>query len=144
MWAGFALFWESAVLSSGGPVFFKLWGIPFVAIGLYIVFGRFLLKSQRKLRTAYGITKQRALVATSGLSVADMPLKSTPTEISKSRDGRHASAVFGQESGWRMSSMYGNTGMEFFARGRTRAFVFYDVANPQDLLSALDQANTAR
>jgi hypothetical protein len=75
MWAAFAFFWESAVLSSGGPVFFKLWGIPFVAIGLYIVFGRFLLKSQTKLRTAYGITKQRALIATGDLHWRRDPIK---------------------------------------------------------------------
>ena len=46
MWAGFAFFWESAAFRSGGPIFFKLWGIPFVAMGLYIVFGRFIGRIQ--------------------------------------------------------------------------------------------------
>jgi len=144
MWAGFAVFWESAALSSGAPFFFKLWGIPFVAIGLYIVFGRFIFKKRRKRRTAYGITKQRALIATGATSIADMPLASTPTEISKKRDGRHVSVVFGQVSGSRMIASYGNTGMEYFTRGRAPSFAFYDVANPQDLLSALEQANTSK
>jgi hypothetical protein len=40
--------------------------------------------------------------------------------------------------------MYGNTGMEFFARGRSPSFAFYDDPNPQDLLSALQQANSAK
>jgi len=76
--------------------------------------------------------------------MADFPLGTAPTEVLRKRDGRHVSVIFGQASGTRMSAMYGNTGFEYFARGRAPSFAFYDVSSTQDLLSALDQANTTK
>ena len=46
LWCGFAVFWETMAMRMPGPffgpgLFFRLWGIPFVFVGLYFVFGRF-------------------------------------------------------------------------------------------------------
>ena len=140
MWGGFAIFWEAGVLRSNAPFFFRLWGVPFVAVGLYFIFGRFAVKRRQKIRTVYGVTAQRALIAVGNLSVSDMPIASTPTTITKSADGSHVNVIFGVANRSRGFGMYGNTGMEFMMRGAAPVFAFYDVANPQALIAALDQA----
>src|SRR5690349_4837441 len=61
MWAGFTCFWESSVLSQGIS-FFALWGIPFVLVGNYIVWGRFLVDAWQRSKTSYALTNQRIII----------------------------------------------------------------------------------
>ena len=62
-WCGFAIFWETSVIASGAPFFFKLWGIPFVCVGLYLVFGRFIWSAWIRKRTAYVVTNKKIIRA---------------------------------------------------------------------------------
>jgi hypothetical protein len=62
LWCGFAIFWESSVLLSKAPVFFQLWGIPFVLVGLYLVFGRFFMDAKIRAGTEYALTNERILI----------------------------------------------------------------------------------
>jgi hypothetical protein len=64
LWAGFAIFWETMAVSGNAPWFFKLWGVPFVLIGIYILIGRFFYDSWRRGRLYYGLTDSRILIAT--------------------------------------------------------------------------------
>lgn len=60
VWCGFAIFWEYSVISNGiSP--FALFGIPFVLMGLYIVFGRFIHKAYLRRHTCYVITNQKII-----------------------------------------------------------------------------------
>ena len=64
MWGGFAVFWEYQVTARGAaPLFFQLWGLPFVCIGLFMIFGRFLLDAYVRAHMDYAITDRRVLIA---------------------------------------------------------------------------------
>jgi hypothetical protein len=66
LWGGFAIFWEMSAIVSGAPLFFALWGIPFVFIGLYIIVGRFYMDALIRRGTYFGVTNERALILTTG------------------------------------------------------------------------------
>lgn len=137
LWGGFAVFWMVSALRDGAPVPFALFGLPFVAIGLYFIFGRFVYKANRKRQTVYGLTERRALVVVGAASLSEAPLTRTPIEQRRSRDGRHLTVTFGRsDRGWSAGPSYANTGMEFFDRGRG-PLGFYDVPDVKGLDSAL-------
>lgn len=72
-WCGFAVFWmigASGMLWAGsqratpGPInfIFALFGLPFVLVGLYMVFGRFLVDRAQRDRTVYAVSNERILI----------------------------------------------------------------------------------
>jgi len=113
LWCGFAISWEWRVFQAPNtPVFFVLGGIPFVVIGLYLVFGRFLVESAQRTKTFYGVTNERVLIV-SGLfrrNVKSLNLCNlSGLSLSESSNGEGAisfgggspfSSVFGGFSGW--------------------------------------------
>jgi len=74
IWTGFFVFWEanalgmwgSAPRGGGSNLFMVLWGIPFLIIGNYMVWGRFLVDAWLKRRTYYAVTNRRILVLQEG------------------------------------------------------------------------------
>jgi hypothetical protein len=68
LWAGFAIFWEMGVSGHGfapdknPSIFMQLWGVPFVIIGQYFVWGRFFFTAWKKSSILYALTNQRLFV----------------------------------------------------------------------------------
>lgn len=92
-WCGFAIYWESAALS-GGSQFMILWGVPFVAAGLFIVFGRFFFDAFIRSKTRYALTDHRALIlgGVNGAKLTAVDLR-TVSEIRFSGAGGSAGTI---------------------------------------------------
>ena len=100
LWGGFALFWEFTVLRSNAPLLFRLWGMPFVLVGLYLIVGRFFFDAWRRGRTRYAVTDQRAIILSGTWSrqVRSISLRSMPElTVTQSRNGR-GTITFGTAS----------------------------------------------
>jgi hypothetical protein len=67
MWGGFAIFWETMALHiprhrNAIDLIFPLFGIPFVLMGLYIIFGRFFVDAIQRENIYYGISDRRVII----------------------------------------------------------------------------------
>lgn len=99
----FALFWTFMAATLGGgtgtPVdwAFPLFGLPFVAVGAFLVFGRPFWNAHVRRHTRYALTGRRAIVARSawGRSLKSYPIDED-TQIDY-RPGREATIWFAQE-----------------------------------------------
>jgi len=111
MWGGFAVFWEWSVVTSGAPFFFKLWGIPFVLVGLYLIIGRFFFDAHQRANAYYGISNQRVLIVTRGLGgrVKSLSLRTLSDVTLSSASGGTGSIQFGS-SPWGAASWFGSSG----------------------------------
>ena len=97
LWGGFAIFWETMAIMSGAPFFFVLWGIPFVLVGLYMIFGRLVVDAMQRERTFYGVTDQRIIIV-SGLTnrkVKSLNLRTLSDVSLSEKEDRSGSITFG-------------------------------------------------
>jgi hypothetical protein len=90
VWGGFAIFWETMVVTMGAPLWFAIWGVPFVMIGLYLMIGRFFVDARLRARTVYGLTNRRVVVVFGhfGRNTVSVPLSTlTGVSLRERRDG---------------------------------------------------------
>jgi hypothetical protein len=91
LWGGFAIFWEASAIAGGAPPFFLIWGIPFVLIGLYMIFGHFYVAAREAENTTYAITDRRVLILGGAFrsSLVELDLDRLPgVQLDEGRDGR--------------------------------------------------------
>lgn len=73
LWGGFAIFWESAVLfprtivrtvrpHASPPIIFPIVGLAFMLVGLFFIFGRFIVDAFIRRCMEYAVTNRRVLI----------------------------------------------------------------------------------
>lgn len=115
LWGGFAIFWEVSVIAVGAPLFFALFGLLFVVVGLYLIVGRFFFEARQRTRTFYAVTNDRIIILSGLLSrtVKSIDLRTLgEMSLSERKNGR-GSIVFGSTSSfdWMFGGMPGWPGM---------------------------------
>ena len=142
MWGGGAIIWEGGVILTGAPVLFWLWGAPFVVVGQYFIWGRFVYKRWDRRRTVYALTNQRALILRGG-SLASVFLNQLPAIHQSVRADGSGSLEFGSSVGWYGRGSWANTGMDLFAPG-TGVPAFYDIPDVAKVDRLVNQARSGR
>jgi hypothetical protein len=152
VWLGFAVAIERDAAGSGTQ--FLLVPDLLVLIGLYLVAGRFVARWITKRRTVYGITESRVLVQV-GSSFRESPVKGGSMSVRRSLRGRHATVVFEPFGSYIVRQPGAMTGLPDAATGmptmrpssRRRVapgqITFMDVADPDAMLAAINQAKSA-
>lgn len=153
LWGGFAIFWELGALAvffaiSAGKnpmsIIFPLFGIPFVLVGLYFMFGRFIYKNWKKRNTYYAITDRRVLMLSNlfSQSLNAVNIDTIPTINKSVRSNGIGTIKFGNVN-W-MASMYGNTGMDFFGSfGGVDILTFYDIKDADKVYELVSELRNA-
>jgi hypothetical protein len=111
LWGGFVVFWEYSVVSQrNAPRFMALFGIPFVLVGAYMVFGRFFFDAFQRSRTAYGLTDQRIIIVTRafGRQVKSLTLSALSETSVRERDDKSGTITLGPSSG--ATALFGGSG----------------------------------
>lgn len=99
IWGGFVIFWNVGVWTNNAPFFFKLWGLPFLAIGLFMMVGRFILDRWNRSRTHYAVTNQRVLISEkNGAHIRSFPINGLPSVEMTEAAGAAGSIRFGPQS----------------------------------------------
>jgi hypothetical protein len=148
LWGGFAIAWETAVIAGGGG-FFALWGIPFVALGLHMMVGRFFYRARQKRRTWFAVTNKRVLKLERrkrGDTVDALFLDAIPVVNRDVGDDGSGAVVFGSGSRWQAEAA--NSGMPaFFMNNLPVPLAFYDIpdaAHVAELVTQLRQGRPER
>lgn len=115
-WLAFALFWEFSVITSTSSLFMAIWGLPFVGVGIYLLFGRFIQSICLRNKTFYIITNKK-LIIRSGSKI----------HLHKNGNG---TILFWQESYHRNGRRYSS----YFALENIA-----DVAGAQDAISRMEK-----
>ena len=136
LWTGMPVFMVTTTRNIPFSIFMIL-PLFFIVIGMYITFGRFIVKTYRKKRTIYALTDRRVIeiTDTSRRRVKTAVYSRIPNlSYSQGRSGG-GSITFGNENA--AVRMYANTGMDFMMLQREGMPAFYDLEDVAEPLGII-------
>jgi hypothetical protein len=139
MWGGFAIVWEVMEFrNTHTPFFFKLWGVPFILVGLYLIFGRFIFDAYLRRRIDYAVTNRRILISGPKpfASLTMLNLNQLPElRLKEGRNGR-GTIYFGPQTTLNRNSFSGWTP----SLDQTPKFI--DIEDAQAILATIERLGT--
>ena len=110
LWFGFAAAGMGTLLFSSSPIAAKLPAIPFLAIGLYIAFGRFAVDAYSRAHTSYGVGENAAYIVRDGFGRRSIMINASalaPIEMNVRGNGTGTISFgprppFSRSVGWNM------------------------------------------
>lgn len=100
-WAGFVVFWNLSVWTSNAPGSFGIFGLPFLAVGIYFAIGRFMVDAYRLERLNYTVTNQRVVITRQGSgSVQSLDIHRLPNLSMTQKSDGSGTLTFGEEPGF--------------------------------------------
>jgi hypothetical protein len=141
---GFAIFLEAGDLAhfarSGfsGVDAFALWGIPFVVVGQYLIWGRFLYKRWDRQRIVYAVTSRR-LLTVRGSNFRSLFLDRLPAINQSTRPDGSGTLDFSSTSF--SAGMWANTGLDWFNL-RAGVPAFYDIDDVRNVYRLIAEARS--
>lgn len=135
LWGGFAILWNAMVwLAPFGTTsgespdwFFKLWGLPFLVIGIYLIAGRFFHDALIRKKLFYGVTSQRILILRHS-KLTSLDIHRLPRlELSEHRDGTGTLAFEAS------NMLLGMNGLSWWLPAAGGITQFFRIANPRQV-----------
>jgi len=138
LWGGFAIFWNVGVWSfpdtgDGPDWFFRLWGLPFLVAGLYLIVGRFFHDAAIRKSLRYAVTDQRILVrrGTRSSKLTSLDVHRLPMlELSEFGDGS-GTITFDSSGGGTFGS--GRNGFDWWVPSLRSSAQFFRIDNPRSV-----------
>lgn len=107
LWAGFAVFWNVMVWSSGAPIEMRLFGIPFLIAGAYVTLGRFLIDMVLRQKIRYAVTNKRILITRGLGSLRSVDIERLPMLDLDQREDGSGTLRFGAGGNWFRADNFG-------------------------------------
>ena len=145
LWCGFVIFWNIAVWTfpeagQGVDWFMRLWGLPFLIVGLYFLIGRFFHDAAIRRNIDYAVSDRRILVRR-GSKFTSLDIHRLPRlELSEHRDGTGTIAFEGSTFGPWGGSMNGFSWWLPALSGATQFFRIHDPRKVYELIGNQSQS----